>query len=188
MEQAENLKGHLIAAHPKRKEGHFRKGVILIIDQDYTGCIGLQINKPMTNHPNLSGVMSSLGINYQSDTNIYFGGPENTNRIIVVHSADWISPGTTKLNDEICISNDISVLAAIAANQGPSKFRAIAGYTRWMPGHLEGEIEGDPPFHDVSASWSYVPSNSEFVFTNEGTDQWHLVLEQSAKALIDTWF
>jgi len=188
MEDVINLKGHLLAAHPKRLDNPLKKGVLLIIDQDYSGSIGLQINKPMTNSPNLSGVMNSLGMNYTSDTPIYFGGTENTNRIIVVHSTDWASSGTTKISDDLAISNDISVLAAISANQGPSKFRAIAGYTRWMPGHLESEVDGDPPFHDISRGWVHIKASEELLFCSEGIDQWHLILEQSAKAQIATWF
>jgi len=188
MENIESLKGYLIAAHPKRSDSLLKKGVILIIDQDYTGSIGLQINKPMVNSPNLSGVMHGLGITYNSDTPLYFGGIENTNRIIVVHSTDWSSSGTTKITDDVAISNDISVLAAISAGKGPSKFRAIAGYTRWLPGHLESEIDGDPPFHDINTSWSYIQANEDLVFATSGADQWHLTLEQSAKAQIATWF
>lgn len=188
MENDEHLKGLLIAAHPKRADNVLRKGVLLIIDQDYTGCIGLQINKPMTSSPNLASVMNSLGIPYNQDTPIYFGGSENTNRIIVVHSTDWMATSSTKITDDVAISNDLSVLAAISNNQGPSKFRAIAGYTRWVSGHLESEIEVESPYYDITTSWSTVTACEELVFASEGVDQWHYILEQSAKAQISTWF
>lgn len=188
MENDEHLKGQLIAAHPKRGDTVLRKGVLLVIDQDYTGCVGLQINKPMASSPNLASVMNSLGIPYTNDTPIYFGGSENTNRIIVVHSTDWMSSTSTKITEDVAISNDLSVLAAISNNQGPNKFRAIAGYTRWLSGHLESEIEVESPYYDITSSWSIVPACEEFVFATEGVDQWHLILEQSAKAQIATWF
>jgi putative transcriptional regulator len=188
MEDADNLKGYLLAAHPKRPDVSLRKGVILVIDQDYSGSVGLQLNKPMTSSPNLASVMQGLGISYSADTPIYFGGTENTNRIIVVHSADWCSNGTTKITDDVAISNDISVLAAISTNQGPSKFRAIAGYTRWFPGHLESEIDAVPPFHNITSSWSSIVATSDLIFSSEGTEQWHHILEQSAKRQIATWF
>jgi putative AlgH/UPF0301 family transcriptional regulator len=188
MEDIINLKGHLLSAHPRRSDNPLKKGVLLVIDQDLTGSVGLQINKPMTNHPNLVTVMQSLGINYSEDIPIYFGGTENANRIIVVHSNDWSSPGTTKITEDISISNDVSVLTAIAANQGPSKFRAVAGYTRWLPGHLESEIDGELPYNDISRSWIHIPASSELIFGSSGIDQWHYVLEQSAKAQIATWF
>ncbi len=188
MEDIENFKGYLIAAHPKRSESYLKQSVLLIIDHDFTGTIGLQINKPMVNSTSLKTVMDSLGISYKGDEPVYFGGTENLNRIIVVHSSDWSSTTTTVLSNEVSMSNDISVLAAIAAGKGPSKFRAIAGYTDWMAGQLEAEIEGEFPFNDISKSWSIINSKSNLVFNNEGIEQWHLVLEQSAKSQIASWF
>jgi putative AlgH/UPF0301 family transcriptional regulator len=47
MEDIENYQGHLLAAHPKRKQGFLSHGVILVIDQDHTGSLGLQINKQL---------------------------------------------------------------------------------------------------------------------------------------------
>lgn len=188
MEDIENYKGYLIAAHPKRSDPTSKKGVFLVIDNDYSGSIAIQINKPLTTSMNLAGVMNSVGITYSGNTPIYFGGRENTNRIIVIHSNDWSSPATTTIAEGVRISNDISVLAAIASKSGPKRFRAVAGFVRWFPGHLEGEILGDPPWNDVSTGWSVMPANPDIVFDLEGADQWHTVIEESARAQIDTWF
>lgn len=187
MEDIENLKGYLLVSHPKRPDIQLRKGVILIIDHDHTGAIGLQINKPMENTTTLGSVMESLGMSLDIDRPLYFGGIENTNRIIVVHSLDWQSNSTIKLGENFGISNDISVLAAISQNQGPTLFRAVAGYTRWLPNNLEAEIEVHPPWRDISRSWGVVKGNDTHCFSHEGSDQWHILLEESAKKEIENW-
>lgn len=188
MEDLDDIKGYLLAAHPKRQDVSTRRGVILIVDHDHTGSVGLQINKPMESHTTLLSVMQGLGMTLNKDKPLWFGGPESTNRIIVVHTLDWSSTSTTKVTENIGISNDISVLTAISKNEGPSKFRAIAGYVRWMPSHLEGELESLPPFNDISTGWSLIPATEDLVFEKEGIDQWHNVLEQSAKNQIESWF
>jgi len=188
MEDIENYKGYLIAAHPKRHDNVLKKGVVLVIDHDHSGCIGLQINKPLENSTTLGSVMHGLGLHLDKDEPVYFGGPEHTNRIIVVHTLDWSSATTQKLGENFGISSDISVLAALSEKKGPLQFRAIAGYSRWLPGHLEGEVDMIHPWNDITLSWSMIEGNIESIFSVNGYDQWHHVIEESAKQQIETWF
>lgn len=188
MEDIDNYKGYLLAAHPRRQESSLRRGVILVVDHDHTGSVGLQINKPLENATSLGSVMSNLGLELKKDAPVYYGGPESPNRIIVVHTMDWSSSSTTQIIDNIGISNDISVLTAISANKGPRLFRAIAGYVRWAPGHLEGEIDMVPPFTDVNTSWSLVQADEDLLFDVVGLEQWHHTLEAAAKYQISNWF
>jgi putative transcriptional regulator len=188
MEDIENFKGYLLAAHPKRADSILKKGVVLIIDHDISGAIGLQINKPLENSTSLGTIMSNMGLPLKDDDSVYFGGPENTNRIIVLHSLDWSSSTTTKIGENFGISNDISVLAAISQGKGPDLFRAIAGYVRWPPGHLENEIDMLPPWDDISKSWQIKEAEIDDIFSVDKSDQWHYILDQSAKQQISTWF
>lgn len=188
MEDIDNYVGYLLAAHPKRQEPILRRGVVLVIDNDHNGAIGLQINKPMENQTSLGRIMNSLGIAYDKDHPVYFGGPENTNRIIVLHSLDWTSSGTTTLGNNFGISNDISVLAAIASDKGPELFRAIAGVYRWMPGHFDSELDNIPPYNEIGRRWSVVPASLDLLFGNDGIDQWHNLLEEHARTEIANWF
>lgn len=188
MEDIENYKGYLLAAHPKRNENIIKNGVVLVIDHDLSGAIGLQINKAMENATSLGVVMNNLGMVLDNDCPIYFGGPENTNRIIVVHTLDWQSSSTTEIAKNLGISNDLSVLAAISQNKGPKLFRAIAGFVRWLPTHLEAEIDMIPPWNDITKSWSLMEGSVDTVFNGTGNEQWHRIIEESAKRQIANWF
>jgi len=101
---------------------------------------------------------------------------------------DWKSATTTTINDCLGLSNDVSVLAAIAAGEGPQHYRAIAGFLKWPPGHLESEISGDAPWHDLAHSWSTVPATIDLVFGLNGEKQWHHVIESHARLQIASWF
>jgi putative transcriptional regulator len=183
----QHYKGYLLAAHPRRYDPILRRGVMLIIDHDSTGAIGLQINKPFTNDVTFETVMQNVGMKLEQDQPLYNGGPEGTNRIHVIHTLDWYSPNTVKVNDKIGVSHDISVLAAISQNEGPEYFRVCAGFTRWMPGHLEGEVLGESPW-SINQSWSSLTAEPETVFGLDDIDQWHKVIEDSSKIQIANWF
>jgi putative AlgH/UPF0301 family transcriptional regulator len=160
---------------------------MLILDHDSTGAIGLQINKPFSNEVSFDIVMQNVGLHTDRDQPLYNGGPEATNRIHVIHSMDWFSPTTIKLSDTIGVSNDMSILAAISENQGPENFRVVAGYTKWLPGHLEGELAGEAPW-SINHIWTFMPPDAEILFGLDDIDQWHKIIAESGRLQIANWF
>lgn len=183
----QNYQGYILAAHPRREETLLRRGTILVMDHDSSGAIGLQLNKPYTSSVSLNTVMQNVGLTIDNDQPLYNGGPESTNRIHIVHTMDWSSPTTNKITDHIGVSSDISVLAAIHQGSGPNHYRAVAGFTRWLPGHLEGEIIGEDPW-TINHSWSFIPAVPEVVFGLTDVDQWHKVISDSSRHQIANWF
>lgn len=183
----QNYKGYLLAAHPKRQDAFLRRSVVLILDHDKTGALGLQINKPFTNDITFQTVMQNVGLSIDQDQPLFNGGQESPNRINVIHSLDWYSPSTVKINSNIGVSHDISVLTALANNEGPEHFRVCAGFTRWMSDQLEGEISGQEPW-SIHHTWSFSPANVETVFSLSDIDQWHTVIGESSKIQIANWF
>lgn len=183
----QNYTGYLLGAHPRRRDPLLNKGVMLVLEHDETGAIGLQINKPFVNDLSFETVMNNVGLHAPDDQPLYNGGPTHSNRIHVIHSLDWYSNHTVKLTEQIGVSHDLSILAAIAANEGPSQFRVVAGYTVWQPGYLDGEVSGEEPW-DVTASWSFVKAEPETVFQIDGVDQWHRIIMDSSKLQIANWF
>ena len=183
----QNYRGYLLAAHPRRIDPYLRRGVMLIIDHDQDGAIGLQINKPFTNDITFDTVMQNVGMHCDRDQPLYNGGPESTNRIHVIHSLDWYSPTTIRVTDQIGVSNDMSVLAALSENQGPEYFRVVAGYTQWAPKQLEGEVLGKTPWN-ITQSWTTLPAESEMVFSMDDIDQWHRIIDESGRIQVSSWF
>ena len=183
----QNYRGYLLAAHPKRLDAFMRRSVVLILDHDKSGAIGLQINKPFTNDVTFQTVMENVNMSIATDQPLYNGGSESVNRIHVIHSLDWYSPTTSKITDKIGVSNDLSVLAAISQNEGPEYYRVCAGFTRWLPGHLEGEILGENPW-TINHTWSYAPADHDNLFGSDDIEQWHGVIAQSSRLQVSNWF
>jgi len=71
---------------------------------------------------------------------IYWGGPLDNNKILIIHSKDYKNKNT-KNYDKISISNNYKALLDIAKNKGPSQSLVIIGVSAWTEGQLEGEID-----------------------------------------------
>ena len=107
-------------------------------------------------------------------------------KIHVVHSTDWMGLSSSKITDDIAVTNDISVLAAVSRNEGPEYFRACAGFWVWSDGRMNHML--DP--HDTTEpiKWEILPATMETVFAEQGIDQWLLAIDRSAQFQTATWF
>ena len=184
----QNYQGYLLASHPKRVDPYLRRSTMLIMEHGTAGAIGLQINKNYSNLT-LKSVMENIGLSLPNsqDYPLYNGGPIHTNRIHVIHTLDWFSSTTVKINDKIGVSKDISILTALAKNEGPEHFRTIAGYTKWLPGHLDGEILGEDPW-SINHTWTFIPADINTLFGLVDIDQWHRVISESGRLQVSHWF
>ena len=183
----ENMQGCLLAAHPKNNDLQLKKGVLLVLDHSPGGALALQINKPFTNEITLKTIMQNLGLHTDLDHPIYFGGEESSNRIHVIHSLDWFTANTNKITEDIGISHDVSIMAAISKHEGPDEFRVIAGLTRWEPGQLEGELRGLPPWRNTD-SWSWSTATVNTVFGYDEIEQWREVIAEASSIQVRSWF
>ena len=185
----QNYQGYILAAHPNRPDLILHHSVILVTDHNKSGAIGLQLNKPHLDVGiNFNSVMQSMGLSAEesdpSAAPLYIGGTQGANGIHIIHTNDWVSSTTRKINDQICVSSDISIVAAIHQKTGPKQYRAVAGYTRWMPGHLEREIKEST----IERSWSFAVATELNVFECSDNEQWHRAIDDSNKLQISLWF
>jgi putative transcriptional regulator len=85
------------------------------------------------------------------------GGPVETERGFVLHSADFfIENSTLPIDNGICLTATIDILKAIARGDGPVSAILALGYAGWAPGQLENEIQ--------SNGWLHCSADSELIF------------------------
>jgi putative transcriptional regulator len=176
--------GYLLVANPNNPRNELSKSVLLCVNHTGNLAIGLQVNNPLEDI-DLQAVASNLGMDFDVNAPLWYGGNVATNKIHVVHSNDWKGMTTVKMSDEISVTNDISVLAAIARGEGPDFYRACAGYWLWEDGRLDRMLD---PREDDEFKWEVAPATLESVFGDEGPDQWRAALDKAAKHRVNAWF
>lgn len=179
-----SYQGHLIAANPSNPRDNLTNSVILICQHNNRTTYGIQINNP---YPDLQldGIMAGMGIFAETNVPVYHGGNLKTDKIQVIHTTDWMGMSSQRLTDDIAITGDVSILTAIAANEGPEKYKACAGFWAWEPGTLAEQIKGDA---DIVHRWETTTATVELIFDTNSQDSWAKTIEASARNTIDAWF
>ncbi len=142
----ESTKDFFIVATNKLKDSRFKKAVIVMLDHDNKGALGVVINKPLGNFK-IGSLIKDLNIDdtdkaelYDLEVPIYWGGPLDNNKLLILHSNDYKNQNTKSYKD-ISLTNDYKALLDIAKNKGPKNKLVILGVSAWNIGQLEGEID-----------------------------------------------
>jgi len=176
--------GHLLVANPNNPRDELSKSVMLLVTHNQQTAIGLQINNAV-DQLNLKTIAERINIQYLADDPLYHGGNMSPNKIHVVHSSDWTGLSTVSLTDEISVTNDISVIAALVQGIGPQYFRACAGFCAWSDGKLDQQLNSK--YQDDPYKWEIVPATIENVFGSDGVEQWRSAIDESAQFQVGNW-
>lgn len=169
-EQAETfLKGQLLVAMPLMSDRRFARSVIYMCAHSDDGAMGLIINH-RADHISFPDLLERLGIVPQEnedgiandilDRQVHVGGPVETGRGFVLHSADYYANDSTlPIDREVSLTASVEILKAIAAGQGPSHAMLALGYAGWSAGQLESEIQAN--------GWLHCPPDLDLLFDED---------------------
>jgi putative transcriptional regulator len=163
------LDGQMLIAMPSMGDERFSRSVIYICAHSSEGAMGIVVNQPAANI-SFPDLLVQLEVIPAADliqlppraggVKVLKGGPVETGRGFVLHSADFfIENSTLPIDDGICLTATLDILKAIARGDGPASAILALGYAGWAPGQLESEIQGN--------GWLHCAPDAELIF---GTD------------------
>ena len=133
-------KGDLLISAPFLKDYYFARSVILMIENNDEGSMGIVLNKSFSNFMTLNEVIPELAS--LPPIPLYKGGPVERKTLFYLHSF-------SELKDALPLGNGLYVngdfeqmkryLLCGGATQGYIRF--FMGYTGWQKGQLKQEIE-----------------------------------------------
>ena len=173
-----NLIGNLLIAPPAVKGNFWYKTVIMITEHHSQGSVGLVLNK--RSQMSIPEFAEQLGFNMDLPGFVYLGGPVNVKSLSFLHTNEWVSKNTMRVNNEFSLSSADDILPRLAMGDTPRQWRIFLGMCGWSPGQLEGEIKGMPPWNHET-SWCTANSDEELVFGTDNKDQWCNALDKSGQ-------
>ncbi len=161
----QSLKGHLLIAAPQLDTPVFARSVLLMLEHNQDGAMGLILNQPInTQITDLAGRIFEEDFTW--DKPLQLGGPV-PGSLTVLHTLE-------NLADHEIIPGVFVTLETAAVQQvireRPEPSLVIANYSGWGPGQLEGEFNWD--------SWLTLPATKDHVFWEGEKDLWRTVVAQ----------
>jgi putative transcriptional regulator len=152
------LKHHFLIAMPQMADPNFAQTLIYLIEHGPEGAMGLIVNRP--SGLSLADVLEQLRPDEPipalcQSLPIFAGGPVQTDRGFVLHSAEQQFQATLMLGP-LGMSTSQDVLFAIADGQGPQRHFVALGYAGWEAGQLEAELADN--------TWLSCPADPQILF------------------------
>lgn len=178
--------GKILATSPSNDLEDDEHQTILAVSHTADLIIGIQFNQIIPDHT-LQHVSAKIGIDLPGLDPLWFGGNRSQDKIHVIHSTDWMGASSVTITPDIAVTNDISILAAISAGDGPTDYRACAGFWSWPTNDFVRSMT-NRRFRNTQGiirnplSWEPVPATPELIFGMQaGAVQWQRVLTASAE-------
>jgi putative transcriptional regulator len=160
------LDGQMLIATPAMQDGRFARSVIYMCAHSSEGAMGIVVNQPAA-HISFPELLVKLDVIPKAElielrsrargVKVLKGGPVDTERGFVLHSADFfIENSTLPIDEGVCLTATVDILKAIARGDGPESAVLALGYAGWAPGQLENELQHN--------GWLHCPADVDLIF------------------------
>lgn len=170
------LAGQMLIAMPNMGDPRFDRSVIFLCAHDEDHAMGVIVNKPLDD-VDMSELLEQLEIAPQEDadeTPVFFGGPVQTERGLVLHTLDYRLDTTLALGDGLGLTASRDILIDIAGREPkrapPRRFLLAIGHAGWGPGQLEKEI--------AMNAWAHCEPDEEIIFNGAHDALWKRALQK----------
>jgi putative transcriptional regulator len=160
------LTGQLLVAMPTMRDPRFTRTVIFMCAHNPEGAMGLVVNR-LVGSLTFPDLLAQLGISRGPegrDIRVHFGGPVETSRGFVLHSADYSDEGTMQIGGGFGLTASLDILRDLAGGTGPRQSLLALGYAGWGPGQLDTEIHAN--------GWLSAPADEDLLFDSRLDDKW----------------
>ena len=159
-----SLRAKLLVATPLMEDPNFHRTVVLLIEHNEDGALGIVLNRPRL----VGGteVVPHWGDLLRSPGFLHEGGPVSEGSVIgVALGPDGAGDGLAPLFDRIGI---LDLHRQPDEVPGVEAVRLFAGYAGWTGGQLEGEL--------TFGSWFVLEAEPDDVLTDDPEGLWGRVL------------
>lgn len=161
-------KGKFLVASRELRDPNFAETVILLVDYDERGALGVIVNRP--SEVRLTEALPEVKELRRRKDTIFLGGPVARDRMVVLLRAAKAPPQSVLVFDQVYATGSLDALrGSVERNDG---VRAYAGYAGWGPRQLDAEV--------ARGDWLIGPADSKAIFEEHPNGVWRKLLERLA--------
>lgn len=173
-----DLSGKCLIARPNMVDPFFAKSVVYIYEYSTRGTAGVIINKKLVNTTRV--LLANKGFNtHVPEEPLFAGGPVNERAVVMVHTNDWHSSNTFKVNDSVGVTSDDIMLFRYSQGDTPRHYKFCCGASVWHPKQLSQEIARN--------SWLIQELDVETLFETDPKHLWDTAVEQAAAETMEKY-
>lgn len=156
-------KGKFLVASRQIRDPRFMETVILLLQHDLNGTVGLVVNRPTT--ARISDFLPEIKEQHGEEHFTYIGGPVDMNQIHLLIRQPDRPEESQGIFDDVYVSSSRAVLERLIKKPDRKvKFRAYAGYAGWVFGQLEHEV--------MRGEWRVMQADAETIFNKSAAEVW----------------
>jgi putative transcriptional regulator len=163
------LVGRLLVATPVLEDPNFRRAVVLVLDHNDEGALGIVVNRPLG--VDVSAVLPVWQPYATAPGQLFQGGPvalDSALGVVAVPGDDEEPIGVKRIMGSLGLV-DLDIPPQVIAG-GVAGLRIFAGYAGWGSGQLEREI--------TEGAWYVVDAEPRDPFTDAPQLLWRQVLRR----------
>lgn len=164
--------GKYLVASESLRDPRFRQTVILLINHDDQGSLGVIVNRP--SEVSLSEIIDGAGTQ-----RVYFGGPVQTRVFSMLYRSDQVSevsddeegPEIMRIIEDVDFVLGFNAVTALYPQlDDDDPYRIYAGYAGWSAGQLEAEIE--------NGGWHLISESTDPIFSDRPERVWETLMRK----------
>ncbi|MGH8223214.1 MAG: YqgE/AlgH family protein [Woeseiaceae bacterium] len=152
--------GKLLVATDEVRGEIFARTVILLLDYDQEGAMGLVVNRPTEVEP--AEILTDPEAMSNYNGTLYWGGPVQMSSLRALLRSDTPPGGAVTIVGHVHLVPFDDELAN--SPMDPTSLRLFIGYAGWAPGQLDREL--------ALGSWHVIPATEELVFADDPAAIW----------------
>jgi putative transcriptional regulator len=158
------VRGQLLVAGPALLDPNFWRTVVLVVEHNDEGALGLVLNRP--SETSVGEAVPQLETLLDAEERLFIGGPVQPSAVIVLAEFEDAADAALIAFDDVGVLGTGPSPDDLTA--GVRSGRAFLGHAGWGPGQLDGELErGD---------WILEAAKLEDAFSGDPKGMWSDVL------------
>ncbi len=165
-----SLRGRLLVASPYLEDENFVRTVLLMVDHNEAGAIGLVLNRP--SQTRLSNVLHVDREDCGKEECLSLGGPVD-GQVVCLHSD--VRFADVEILPDVYLASELSQIEQVITDQ-QSSFKVFWGYAGWGAGQLEAELS--------VGGWLIANATADDVFEDDEDLLWKRSVSLSGQQIL----